>query len=128
MQSLTPTETHSLSYDTQTLSSQLQTVLSMCKMYEACCPLFGSIASSLSQHDSNVLYSSLSTHSYNLCQFLKYPLPTVIRASTISFITNLDIFIVTFLFEHVTSSQASKLLGFSNPIITTKPSVIYPVS
>jgi hypothetical protein len=128
LQSLTPTETRSLTYNTQTLSSQLQTALSICSMYRSIHPLFCCIASSLSQYDVNTLYTLLTTYSSDLWKILEQPLPEVVQASTISFITNIDSFITTFLIQHSTTSLALHLSDFSSPKATNKPSIVHQVS
>jgi hypothetical protein len=128
VQSSTPTETRSLSHNTQTLSSQVQIAYDMCQLYTARYPQFGVLASFLSQHDSTTLYSSLASYSYNLWQFLKHPLPTVTRSITIYFITILDAYIVTYLLRHTTSSHALLFKGFSAPAHPAQPSLIHQVS
>ncbi len=128
LQSLTPTETRSLTYNTQTLSSQLQTALSIYSMYRSIHPLFCCIASSVSQYDVNTLYTLLTTYSSDLWKILEQPLPEVVQASTISFITNIDSFITTFLIQHSTTSLALHLSDFSSPKATNKPSIVHQVS
>jgi hypothetical protein len=68
LQHLTPAEARSLSYNTKTLSSQLQTALSMCTMYQSIYPSFSNLASSLPHGDTNSLYEYLITYCSDLLE------------------------------------------------------------
>ncbi len=97
-------------------------------MYRSIHPLFSCIASSLSQYDASTLYTLLTTYSSDQWKILEHPLPETVRASTISFIKNIDSFITTFLIQHSITSLALNLLDFSSPKVTSKPSIVHQVS